>query len=111
MGAKVLPRNTQGVALSASITRPVAIKVGVELKERVKRLAVARDRTPHWLMLEAIRQFVEREEQRESFRQDAIRAWEDYQVNGLHVTLEEADGWLAALDATDQDVAPPEPHN
>jgi len=97
--------------LSAPTTRPVAIKLGVELKERVNRLAAARDRTPHWLMHEAIRQFVEREEQRESFRQDAIKAWDDYQATGLHVTMDEADAWLAKLATTDQDVASPEPHN
>ena len=97
--------------MSASPVKPVAIKIAVELKERVKRLATARARTPHWLMIEAIRQFVEREEQRESLRQDAIKAWDDYQATGLHVTMDEADVWLAKLASTDQDVAPPEPHN
>ncbi|WP_176692787.1 hypothetical protein [Photorhabdus luminescens] len=30
---------------------------------------------------------------------DALRAWEVYQENGLHLTLEEADDWLAKLEA------------
>lgn len=61
------------------------------------------------MMKEAIRQFVEREEQREAFRQDGIRAWEAYQSNGLHVTLEEADAWLSRLEAG-EDVEPPHCH-
>ncbi|MDD2879453.1 MAG: hypothetical protein PHQ58_03375 [Rhodoferax sp.] len=38
--------------------------------------------------------------------QDAIRAWNDYQATGLHVTQDEADDWLAKLEAG-HDVAPP----
>ncbi len=36
---------------------------------------------------EAISQYVEREEKRESFRQDAIKAWDEYQASGRHATL------------------------
>ena len=91
------------------VARPVAIKIDLDMKERVKRLAEARHRTPHWLMREAIRQYVEREEKRETFRQDGIRAWNEYQATGLHVTLEEADVWLAKMESG-QDVEPPECH-
>lgn len=95
--------------MSMAATHPVAIKIDTDIKERVKRLADARHRTPHWLMREAIRQYVEREEKREAFRQDAINAWNEYQATGLHVTLEEADAWLAKLEAG-QDVEPTECH-
>lgn len=76
-----------------------SIKLDDELKERVQQLAEARRRSAHWIMREAITQYVEREERREAFRQDAERAWEDYQRTGLHLTLEEADAWLAKLEA------------
>lgn len=95
--------------MSTVTVSPVAIKIDQETRERVKRLADARHRTPHWLMREAIRQYVEREEKREALRQDGIKAWNDYQANGLHVTQEEADTWLAKLEAG-QDVEPPECH-
>ena len=64
----------------------------------MQRLAEARHRSPHWMMLEAIRQYVDREEQREVFRQAGIKAWNEYQVSGLHVTLEQADAYLAKLE-------------
>ena len=50
-------------------------------------------------MREAIAQYVEREEKREAFRRDAIEAWEEYQRTGMHLTFEEADAWLAKLEA------------
>ena len=89
--------------------RPVAIKIDPDIKERVRRLATARNRSAHWLMREAIVQYVEREEKREAFRQDAIKAWEEYRGTGLHATAEEADAWLARLE-DDQDAEPPECH-
>lgn len=95
--------------MTATVARPVAIKIDQEIKDRVKRLANARHRTPHWLMREAISQYVDREEKREVFRQDALNAWNDYEVTGLHVSAEEADAWLAKLEAG-QDIEPPECH-
>ena len=95
--------------MNATSIRPVAIKMDDDTRERVKRLAEARHRSSHWMMLEAIRQYVEREEKREALRQDGMRAWNEYQATGLHVSLEEADAWLAKLEAG-KDVEPPECH-
>lgn len=74
----------------------IAVKIDTETKDRMKRLATAKRRSTHWLMKEAIGQYIEREEKRESFRQDALKAWDEYQATGLHVTAEEADAWLAS---------------
>jgi len=95
--------------MTVTTVRPVAIKIDQDIKDRVKRLADARHRTPHWLMREAISQYVEREEKREAFRQAGIKAWTEYQATGLHVTAEEADTWLAKIEAG-QEVEPPECH-
>ena len=75
-----------------------SLKLDIALKERVQRLASARRRTPHWLMREAVEQFVEREEKREQLRQDALAAWSDYQTTGLPLTAKEADAWLAKIE-------------
>ena len=77
--------------MTATALRPTTIKIDSETKERVKRLADARHRSAHWMILEAIRQYVEREEKRELMRQDGLRAWNDHQANGLHLTHQEAD--------------------
>ena len=90
-------------------TRPIAVKLKHDLRMRIKYLADARDRTTHWMVCEAIEQYVVREEKREAFLQDGIKAWNEYQATGLHVTMEEADAWLAKLESG-QDVEPPECH-
>jgi predicted transcriptional regulator len=86
-----------------------SLKLDAETKARLQKLAHARRRSSHWLMREAIEQYVEREERREQFRQDALAAWAEYQATGLHVTAEEAEAWLARLEAG-EDAEPPECH-
>jgi predicted transcriptional regulator len=75
-----------------------SVKLDDEMKIGVQHLAGLRQRSPHWIMREAIKQYVEREEKREAFRQDAITAWADYQASGAHVMQDEADAWLAKLE-------------
>lgn len=87
-----------------------SIKLDDVLKGRVRDLAEARRRSSHWIMREAIAQYVEREERRLAFKQDAMLAWEAYERTGQHLTHEEADAWLAALEAG-EDVAPPSCHD
>ena len=83
-----------------------SLKLDSSLKERVQRLASARRRTPHWIMREAVEQYVGREEKREEFRAAALTAWVEYQATGLHATAEEADAWLAKLEAGEDAEAP-----
>ncbi|MGJ4893291.1 CopG family ribbon-helix-helix protein [Bradyrhizobium sp. HKCCYLS3077] len=81
-----------------------------DMEDRLQRLAEARRLSPDALMREAIEQYVDREERQAGFRQDAAAAWNDYQVTGQHVTGEEADAWLACLEAG-EDTDPPTPHS
>jgi len=76
------------------------------MKECVNQLASARRRSLHWVMREAVEQYVEREEKRERLRQDALAAWAEYQTTGLHVTARDADAWLAKLEAGKRAVIP-----
>ena len=59
--------------MTAAALRPVSIKIDEDTKVRVKRLADARHRTPHWLMREAINQYLEREEKLANIGQLEIR--------------------------------------
>lgn len=95
--------------MTAATVRPVAIKLDEETKARVKRLAEARQRTSHWLMREAITQYVDREEKREAFRQETLKAWDEYRAAERHVTADEADAWLAQLEQGN-DIEPPGCH-
>lgn len=95
--------------MGTTTVQSITIKIEQSTKDRVKRLADARHRTPHRLMLDAIREYVDREEKREAFRQAGICAWNEYQATGLHVSHESADAWLAKL-GEGQDVEPPACH-
>lgn len=87
-----------------------SIKLDLETRERLQDLARARDRKPHYLMREAIRQYLDREEAQERERTEALAAWSEFEASGLHSTSQEADGWLARLEAG-EDVEPPECHD
>lgn len=95
--------------MTATVSKPMSVKIDQETRARIEHLAESRRRTPHWMMREAIRQYLEREEKREAFRRDGVNAWNEYHATGLHVTLEEADAWLAKLESG-QDAEPPECH-
>ena len=72
--------------MSAIMIRPTPLKIDPDTRKREQRLADVRQRSAHWLMLEA-------------FRQDGIKAWNEYQATGLHLTMEEADTWLSQLES------------
>jgi predicted transcriptional regulator len=86
-----------------------SLKLDPDMKARIQRLAAARRRTSHWIMREAIDEYITREEKRQSFLQDAVTAWEDYERTGLHLTQKEADIWMAKLEAG-EDAPIPECH-
>ncbi len=87
-----------------------SVKLDAEIKARLQKLAAGRRRSAHWLMRDAIAQYVEREERRERLRQDGLAAWAGYQETGRHVSADEADAWLADLEAGG-DAEPPSPHD
>lgn len=86
-----------------------SIKLDEALKGRIQHLAETRRRTSHWIMREAIAQYVDREEKREALRQDTLKAWDEFQATGLHATADEVDKWLASW-GTDNELPPPECH-
>jgi predicted transcriptional regulator len=92
--------------MRSTAIRPVTIKIDDDTRTRLKSLADARQRTPHWLMREAITQYVEREERREALRVETLLAWDDHRATGLHATAEEVDAWLATWGTDDERPAP-----
>ena len=74
----------------------MSVKLDPDTRTRLENLAAVRRRSTHWIMRDAIQQYVEREEKRETFRQDTLKAWEEIQATGLYTTTEEIDAWLAS---------------
>jgi predicted transcriptional regulator len=87
--------------------RPVSVKLDADELTRLKALAEARQRKPHFLMKEALRQYLDREEQRESFHREAMDNWREYRETGLHLTGGEAAAWLDTWGTDAEAEAPP----
>jgi len=84
-----------------------SIKIDDTLKSRIQHLATVQHRTAHWIMREAIREYVEREESRERFKQEAMMSWSAYQETGRHLTGEEVHAWLNTWGTNDETDPPP----
>lgn len=72
----------------------MGVKLDEETRNRLKALAEARRRSPHWIMREAIERYLEREEEIERRNQEADEAWEEFQRTGQFVSHEAMTAWL-----------------
>ena len=87
-----------------------SIKIDDELKGRVQKVAAQQQRSPHWIMLQAIEQYVDRQEARESFKQEAISSWVSFTETGKHLTDSEVRAWLGTW-GTDANMEQPQCHD
>lgn len=90
----------------SSAAFPITVEIDPEMRERMKRLAARRRRTQHWLMRDAIREYVEREEARDLFLRQAHDAWQEYRKTGLHASAEEVLAWLDTWGGESEMAAP-----
>jgi predicted transcriptional regulator len=72
------------------------VKLDDELKSRIQHLADLRHRSAHWIMCEAIRDYVDRGEAMEEFKQEALASWTAYKETGRHLTGQEVRDWLVS---------------
>ncbi len=84
----------------------VSLRVPVEVKKRVARLAEARDTTAHAFMLEAIRDKVEAEEARAALHEEARLRLARMKKSGRGIPAAEVFGYL---DARARGEGPPRP--
>lgn len=84
----------------------LGLKVDLETKERLQTLAAQLDRTPHWLMRQALDEYLDREERRERERAEDQARWEQYQLTGRAVEQPEVEAWLGALAAGEEAPCP-----
>jgi predicted transcriptional regulator len=86
-----------------------SVKIDDALTARMQDLGNRRQRSLLSIVHEAIAQYVEREEARETFKQEALDSWAEYQESGLHLTGQEVSDWLKTW-GTEADQEPPECH-
>ena len=83
----------------------LGIKVDEETRERLRKLGALKDRSPHWIMKTAIREYMEREERREQERREDTARWERYMETGAFVQDDEMMRWMDGLAEQAQDKA------
>ena len=72
----------------------VTVKLAPSDRDRISSLATLKKRTPHYIMKEAILEYVQREEARQNFIKAAKTSFEHYKETGLHITLDEFSAWV-----------------
>jgi predicted transcriptional regulator len=89
--------------------KAVAIKLDDEERARLAALATAKQRSAHFLMRDAIREYLDREESRHRFIAAAEASYEHYKETGMHVTLDEFSEWVNRA-VEDVQATPPKCH-
>jgi len=78
-------------------TTTLGLKLDDATRERLKALALAKDRAPHWVIKTALLEYLEREEAAEHERQDDEARWAHYQAEGQAIEQERVMAWLDQL--------------
>ena len=73
-----------------------AVKLDDAIYDRLKVLGETRQRSPHWLMKEAIRQFLDREEAAEQIRLDTLQRLAQFEADEKTISHDVMDAWLAS---------------
>jgi predicted transcriptional regulator len=64
----------------------LGVKLDKETQERLKALGESKERSPHWLMVRAIHEYLDREESTEREKQEDLARWEHYVDTGQYLT-------------------------
>src|SRR5580698_1396386 len=74
-----------------------AVRLDEQTYKRLKALGNAKKRAPHWLMQEAIHQYLEREEEIAEVNRDTLERWARIEAGEKTIPHEVVDKWLASL--------------
>lgn len=81
------------------MTTTIGLKLDDETRARLQRLGESRERSSHWIMKTAIREYLEREERIERERQEDAQRWERWVETGAHIDHDSMTTWLDGLAA------------
>jgi len=91
----------------AEAAKSYSVKLDPPERERIEKLAALKQRKPHWIMREAIRQYVEKEEASEQLRVETIASWEEFQNTGECLSHEDMVSWLETWGTENEKECPP----
>ena len=80
----------------------VGIRLDDRTQDRLKELGKRRDRSPHYLMKEAVHKYLEHEEALEAERDLVQARWEKFELTGEVVPHDEIKSWAKSLEHTSE---------
>lgn len=86
------------------------ITLDTDLEQRIQQMAQARKLSMSDVLQDAVKDYVQREEHKEAFKQEALQSWQEYRQTGRHLTAEEAGDWLTTW-GTEQESDVPKCHD
>ena len=87
-----------------------AIRLTPAEQNQIAHLASIKQRKPHWILKEALRQYLAREAAVERLRQETLASWDEFARTGMHVSEDEMNVWLDTW-GTEHEAEPPECHD
>lgn len=73
------------------------IKLDATTRQRLQALGELRDRSVHWLVVAAIRRYLDEEEEYERRKREDTEEWEDYLRPGNAIPGEKVTAWLKEM--------------
>ncbi len=93
--------------MQTQATAGITLELPPTLRDRLENLAKARNSSMHALMVQGLEAFIEREEKRETLRQEARIAHEEYIRTGLHLRNDEVIAWMDKMIEGKKEPMPP----
>lgn len=76
---------------------PLSVKLEQEQRDKLSRIAELKERSVHYLLCQAVGEYIENESKRLEFYEEGKKALEHYKATGLHTTHEEMMIWANSL--------------
>jgi predicted transcriptional regulator len=71
----------------------LSVQLETQEKADLEMIARGKDRSVHYLMREAVREYIQEEKAKIAFYERGLSAIADYDATGLHTTFEEMKTW------------------
>lgn len=78
----------------------VALRLDAQTQERLKHLGQYKDRSPHYLMKEAVEKYLSEEEALQAELQLTHARWEKFALTGEAIANEDITSWAEGLSAS-----------
>lgn len=85
---------------------PISIKLETGQKDLLAKMAKEQERSVHYLLRQAVKEFIDREQAKADFYETAKNAGEHYRKTGLHTTHDEMKAWADSLGGDNEQTAP-----